>query len=505
MLAIGLYYRRRQTSTDEYFVGNRAMPPLLIGVSMFATLFSTISYLSTPGEIVKHGPAVLSGMLAIPIVYYIVGYLMVPVYMANRVTSAYELLEVKLGLGARLLGAGLFILLRLTWMALLIYFASDALVVVLLGPEADKALWLPYVTAVTGAIAVCYSALGGLRAVVVTDAIQFLLLFSGALLVLAFVSLRLGGFGWVPTQWNPHWDQQPLFSLSPAVRVTVFGSMLHGGLWWICTAGGDQTAVQRFMSTRDAAAARRSFLFNSIANAAVSVVLAFVGFALLGYFLSDSSRLPPGWTIAEDADQLFPHFLSDHLPIGLSGLVISGMFAAAMSSLDSGINSISAVVTTDFVDRFRSEPMPEKTHVRLSTFLALGVGLAVVGASSWMMYVPGNFLEISQRTQGIMVAPIFVLFFLALFRPGSTQVGAILGAAVSNVTGILVAYWAQLTIEIKEHLFWPDSLSWMVGQEISFQWILPVSLIVGIACGWLVGGVSRLVVSRKSANSRTVE
>lgn len=473
MLAIGLYYRRSQTSTDEYFVGNRAMPPLLIGISMFATLFSTISYLSTPGEIINHGPAVLSGMLAIPIAYYVVGHLMIPVYMKHRVTSAYELLEVRLGLGARLLGAALFILLRLSWMALLIYFSSDALLV-MLGLEGDRERWLPWVTSITGTIAICYSSLGGLRAVVVTDSIQFLLLFGGAVLVLCFVTLRLGGLGWVPTDWNPTWDSQPVFSLDPTVRVTVVGSMVHGAIWWICTAGGDQTAVQRFMSTEDAGSARRSFLVNSVAGAAVSLVLALVGFALLGYFQADASRLPAGWTISSSADRLFPRFLSHELPIGLSGLVVSGMFAAAMSSLDSGINSITAVVMTDFVDRFRSEPMPEKTHVQVSTLMALCIGLTVVGASSWMMYVPGNFLEMSQRTQGLVVAPIFVLFFLGLFPPGSTQIGAILGAVASLITGVLVAYWQKIT----------------GGMEFSFQLIMPSSLVVGVATGWLVGSLT---------------
>lgn len=114
MLALGAYYSFRQKSSDEYFVGNRAMNPFLIGVSIFVTVFSTISFLSTPGEIIKHGPAMLTGSLSIPIVYYIVGYLMVPVYMRYQATSAYELLEARLGVTARCLGAVLFMLLRLT-------------------------------------------------------------------------------------------------------------------------------------------------------------------------------------------------------------------------------------------------------------------------------------------------------------------------------------------------------------------------------------------------------
>ena len=278
ILALGTWSGYRQRSLDEYFVGNRAMNPLLIGVSMFAKLCSTIRYLSPPGEIIKHGPVVLTSALAIPLTYYIVGYLMVPMYMLFKVTSAYELLEARLGLQDRLFGAMLFVVMRLVWMSTLIYFASEAMMT-MLGVDAR---WLPVVTFATGAVAVDYSSLGGMRAVVITDLIQFLLLFGGAVLVVATVTYRLGGFGWFPTQWNPYWDTQPLIG-PPTVRTTVFGSIMFGTLWWVCTAGSDQTAIQWFMATGNARAARHSFLTNSIAGIAVSLVLALVGFSLLAY------------------------------------------------------------------------------------------------------------------------------------------------------------------------------------------------------------------------------
>jgi SSS family solute:Na+ symporter len=478
MIALGWYYSRRQKSTDEYFMGNRSMNPVLIGISLFATLFSTISYLGTPGELINKGPAMLAGALAIPIFYYVVGFVIVPAYMKFHATSAYELLEEKSGLAVRMTGATMFIVLRLTWMSLLIFFASKAMMV-MLGLEER---WLPAVTFVTGSIAICYSSLGGLRAVVITDTFQFALLFGGALLVVATVSWRLGGFGWVPTEWNSAWDTQPLFSIDPGVRATVFGSVLHGALWWICTAGSDQTAIQRFMATTDVRAARRSFLINSLAGFAVSVVLALVGFALLGYFQDDPERLGPELTIAENADLLFPYFISHHLPWGFSGLVVSGMFAAAMSSLDSGINSITAVVMTDYVDRFRTKALSEQSRVRVARLMAMGIGLAVVISSSFMDFVPGNFLEMTKRTIGLFVTPLFTLFFLAIFVPFATQTGAILGSAAGVVSATLVAYCNPLV-----------GLPLADEPLISFQWIFPVSLVVGV----VVGCVVSLVAPRK--------
>ncbi|MBP89776.1 MAG: sodium-coupled permease [Planctomycetaceae bacterium] len=473
MLALGVYYSYRQKNSDEYFVGDRAMNPFLIGVSIFVTVFSTISFLSTPGEVINHGPIVLTGSLTIPIVYYIVGYLMVPVYMRYKVTSAYELLETRLGVKARLLGASLFLLLRLTWMATLIYFACVAMLTMLGWDEK----WLPLVTFAAGSIAIGYSSVGGLRAVVITDLIQFLLLFGGAALAVATVTYRQGGFDWFPTTWNPSWDTQPIIG-SPTVRVTVFGTLAHGIVWWVCTAGSDQTAIQRFMATGDARAARRAFLFNSIAGLGVSAVLAFVGFSMLAYFQADSDRLL-GLTIADDADKLFPLFISHHLPIGLSGLVVSGMFAAAMSSIDSGINSITAVVMTDFVERFRRDKLSEKTRARSSKLMALSIGMLVVVASSFMQYVPGNFLEISSRTQGLFVTPLFALFLLGLFDKRTTEFGAISGAVVGLEAAIAIAYWEPLT----------------GFPEISFQWILPGSLMAAVIAGSLIslatGGLNK--------------
>ncbi|MDP6446592.1 MAG: sodium-coupled permease, partial [Pirellulaceae bacterium] len=396
------------------------------------------------------------------------GYVMAPVYMRRQVTSAYELLETQLGLAARLFGATLFVVMRLVWMATLIYFASEAMMT-MLGLEPK---WLPAVTAATGAVAVGYSSVGGMRAVVVTDLIQFLLLFGGALLVVATVTYRLGGLSWFPLSWNSAWDTQPWIG-PPTVRVTVFGSVMFGTLWWVCTAGSDQTAIQRFMATGSVRAARRSFLINSIAGVAVSLVLALVGLSLLAFYQADSANLEPGMMISTDADRLFPYFISHHLPVGASGLVVSGMFAAAMSSLDSGINSITAVVMTDFVNRSRSKPLAEATQAKLSRFVALSIGVAVVAASSLMQYVPGNFLEISQRTVGLFVTPLFTLFLLALFVRGATEVGAIVGSLVGLVTASLVA-------------FWPDTDG---STLISFQYIIPASLAAGVAAGWSVSAL----------------
>ena len=497
-IGIGAYVGRKQQSTDEYFVGGGKISPLLIGVSLFATLLSTISYLSVPGEAAGTGPVMLVAQLALPLVFIVVAYGLLPVYMRNRVTSAYELLEEKLGLSIRLLGATMFLVLRLVWMTLLVYLAAKALSV-MMGLD-DK--WVPLIVFITGFVSIIYTSIGGLRAVVVTDFMQTVLLFGGALLVIGTVTWKFGGFGWFPTEWQSTWDRQPFFSFDPKTRVTVVGTILSVFAWYVATAGGDQTSVQRFMATEDVGAARRALATQLIVGCVVSVALFLVGFSLLGYFGAHADQLPEGMTVANNADDLFPRFIAFHLPVGISGLVVSAMFAAAMSSIDSGVNSITAVTLTDFLGRFGKAPKTDKGKVRFAQVLAFSIGLVVVFGSSLMKYIPGNITEMTGKTVNLLTTPIFGLFFFALFVKFAKPAGAWAGAICGTITAALIAFsgpivtllstWgvdpATFGVEIRPLTDEPGA-RWMADDPISFQWISPIAIVVNIAVGTAVSWV----------------
>ncbi len=494
-IGLGWFYSRRQQSTQEYFVGSGNMNPILVGVSLFATLLSTISYLSMPGESLGKGPTMMLAMLALPAVFAIVGFVLLPIYMKQRVTSAYELLEEKLGLSVRLLGASMFVVLRLVWMSLLIFLTAKALTI-MLGVGEDK---IPLIALATGFVAVVYTSLGGLRAVIITDLIQTILLYGGALLVLGMITYDLGGIGWLPTEWNPDWDTQPIFSTDPSTRVTLVGTLLSYLVWYLCTAGGDQTSVQRFMATKDAAAARRALATQLIVSVIVGVTLGCVGFALLGYFNAHPELLPADITLKDNPDRIFPHFIAFHLPPGVSGLVVAAMFAAAMSSIDSGVNSITAVVMTDGLDRFGLSPKTDKGHVRAARCLAFGIGAIVVLTSTVMGEIPGNITAVTNKTTNLLATPIFGLFFFALFVPFASPKGVWVGAIFGTLTAILIAFGGPLVLQL--HLLFevdPASFGTTLVQTIdketksiilscpdpvSFQWIAPAAITVDIITG----------------------
>jgi len=492
-LGLGWYYSRRQRTTEEYFVGGRKMNPILIGVSLFATLLSTISYLSMPGESLGKGPVNMTTMLAYPLVFLIVGFWLLPVYMKQRVTSAYELLETRLGLSIRLLGAGMFILLRLVWMSLLVYLTAKALTIMLGIPEEEQQEWIPYIALATGFVAVIYTSLGGLQAVVVTDFIQTVLLYGGALLVLAVVTVDLGGFGWFPTEWEQHWDTQPIYSFDPATRVTVVGSVLTFLVWYVSTSGGDQVSVQRFMAVEDIKAARQALATQLTVSVIVGVTLGIVGFALLGYFRAHPDLLPAGKTLAANADEIFPRFIAFHLPPGISGLVVAAMFAAAMSSVDSGVNSITAVVMRDLLDRFGRSPKNDRQHVIAARLLAFGIGAVVVIGSSLMDRVPGNITAVTNKTSNLLTTPIFCLFFFALFVPFARPIGVWVGAFFGTATAAVIAFSGPLVtllanqFGVDPQLFNVeiDEVTGMAPDPISFQWIAPAAVTANIVAGML--------------------
>lgn len=462
VLGVGWYYSREQTNRKEFFTAsNRHVSPILTGISLYATLLSIITYLGKPGEVINKGPfLVVAQFIAAPLAFFVVGWLVVPKLMRVRVTSAFELLESRLGSSIRLIGALMFIALRLIWMATVIHLSSIALVVTFGIPSEYTFL----VTAGAALVSITYASMGGIRTVILTDVIQFSLLFLGAATTVGIITSKMGGLDWFPQRWSPHWDQQPWFSWDPTIRVTVFNAVVASVVWRVATASSDQTAVQRYMAVKDAAAARRSYLVTESSALIISVLLCLLGFALLGFFNSFPEALPHGMTIKKDADVLFPYFVGNYLPVGITGLVVCGLLAAATSSADSGVNAIAAVVTKDLLPRLGIDQHSQRQEVRIARIMSFSIGITIIGLSYFVQFVPGNFLEIVNRTGNLFVQPIFCLFLLALWVPFATPLGAWLGFIAGLGTAIIVGFWNKLT-----------------GQtEISYHWIGPAALVADI-------------------------
>lgn len=462
MIAIGVHYSHA-SSVDEFMLGGRKMKPWMVGISYYATFMSTLTYLASPGEMIRHGPMMFCGILAYPLIFLVVGGLLIPHIMRLRVTSAYEILELRLGLSVRLLGSAIFLALRLFWMALIVYATADSVLVPLMGLPKSSTLWIGFVMA---GITFAYASLGGLQAVVVTDVVQTFIMLAGAILSIVVITINLGGVSeWIPTQWSPQWDE-PRFLFSTDSRLSVSAAMLSVFVWYVCTAGSDQIAIQRYLSTRDASSARRMFAFALVCDTTVSALLAMLGLALFAYFNRHPELLSSGQTVASSADSLLPTFIVRVLPTGLSGLVVAGMLSAAMDSLSAGLNSAASVVSEDWIDRFRRTPLSETARVRQAKIVSCLIGVVVVTISMLSDFAAGNLVEKCYKIVNLMVTPLFVLFFMAMFLPWATVFGT--WAAAIAATGVAVG------------------IAFFGAFGLSFVWIMPISLIAGIAVGALV-------------------
>ncbi len=475
MLWIGFYYSRRNKTREDYLLGGRKMNPLAVGISLFATLLSTLSYLSYPGEMIKNGPVIFAGMFAFPFVYYVAGWWLIPRIMKMNVTSAYEILERKFGLSARMMATFMFLSLRFLWMATIIYVTVEIALFSVV--PFDKSYALP-IGIVLMLITIVYTAMGGLKAVVVTDVLQSIVFLGGALISILLVCYHFGSFtSWFPSEWPAVWEA-PRYGFDARERTTVGNAMLMLFVWYICTTGSDQMAIQRYLATKDIKAARKSLRVSLYTNLLAKCLLGLVGLAVFAFFNDNQHLLAEGKTLQEQADTLFPRFILVGLPVGLSGLVVAGLLAAAMSSLSSGINSVSSVISEDIIERFRTSVSSREGLLRQVKLLSYFTGGLVMLLSIFIGNVEGNLFDVINKVVNLLVGPLFVLFFLALFVPFSTSSGAILGGILSVIAACAVAFYGIFNITV--------------------FWILPLSLLVGVVSGTLVSLIEMNFIKSKN-------
>ena len=447
---ISVWSSSRQKSTDDFFVGGRRMPSMAVGLSILATLFSTISYLAVPGESVKNGIAVSLGYLAVPLNVAVISLLWIPFFMRLRLTSAYEYLELRFGRPARKLGASLFILLRIGWMSMVVYVVS-LVVSHIVGPSLQflpgrDVFWIIGLIAVTAAI---YTAIGGIEAVIWVDVLQCLLLLSGVLMAIGYVYVvdQTGPLDWWNTvnQTLPQHTAPPLFSWDLGVRLTITIAIINNFFWNICTHGSDQVVLQRYFSTSSLKAARSSYFVNVIVDFGMSILLAMAGFALLTHYLKHPQLLPTGETAPHMADKLFPFFLGNQLPAGFAGLILSAFLCDAIQTLESGANSISAVVTRDLLMEPNENSTAHLWRVRIfSAGLAILVGLNGCGIWYLQEVQHTTIIDMMPKFFNLFVGPLAAMFFTGMFVPRVTGRSMIPAVLIGLLTSITWSWWETI-------------------------------------------------------------
>lgn len=480
MLAMGFRIARKNESTEDFFVGGRDLPSWAVGISLIASLLSTITYLGMPSEMFRTGVGFLTRQLGLPIVLLITWFLWIPFFMRLRLTSAYEYLERRFNYPTRIMAASFCVCLLLGWMAVVVLTASGAMVEIanlqlgwFFSSDSGDADMHAVILGI-GLFSVLYTTLGGLRAVVWTDVVQFFVLLVGAFFTMGVIAWKTeSGLGdWLTFSKGYTFEKVEWFSWDVTNRSTVFSISIGMLFWHACTHGANQVALQRYFSVKDVGAARRSFLVNALSSIGLGVLLAGVGLALMYFVLNDGfvsgDMLQTQEQLQSDdlgertiaQKRVFPQFIRLYLPSGMRGLVIAALFAAAMSTIDSGANSISTIVTVDFLRRNRSETSTVQAELKTARVLTASMGFVIVAVTVWLHHLSKetNIIDLCQRGFNCFLGPLGGLFVLAMFSRKATSATVIPAVLVGEAVGICGSYSKDLFgVEFSTHLVVPAS------------------------------------------------
>ncbi|MDF7798511.1 sodium/solute symporter [Pontiellaceae bacterium B1224] len=444
MLGVGFYFSRKQENSEMFFLGGRKLPWIAVAMSMYASLTSAVTYLGLPGTAYSENIALIIVCIMSPIVAPFILLLFYPLYHRLRVTTSYEYIEKRFGNSARYGVAGLFILARLGWLGTVVYAPALAMSIVTGIP-----LW--GCICMMGLLATVYTALGGLAAVVWTDAIQFVILIGGAIWVA--ISLANGVEGGAAeilavaketgrlhiADWKFN-----LFAMTgPAVAISFFFQLMQD-------YGTDQVTVQRLMATGSMKKTIKSVAFNACTDFFIIALLMFIGLGLFTFF--QPHELPADIT----SDKVMPYYIIHYLPQGISGLLITAVFAAAMSSMDSGINSIATVIINDFKKPFFqvSSFQFKISDVTLARIITVALGFLATGLAFYVSTIQG-ILKAFFSFMGMFSAPVLALFLLGVLTRKGNFKGWLIGLGAS----LLSSVWIQKFTEVHEINYFPISFA----------------------------------------------
>lgn len=434
VLGLGLWFAVRQEDNESYFVGGRNMKWWAVGTSIFATAFSSVSFVMLPREGAFADYHLFTAILFIPFVITpLLWYVFVPLFIRLKLISVYEYLEIRFSRSMRRVGSLLFAGYAIGWMGSML-FAVGLIIQAVLGLTETQFVWT---LIAVGLFATAYTVLGGFEAVVWTDVLQAATLGGGMIIVLLLAVGRVEG-GWSTViDIGMANDKFSMFGLEGGLtaRSSFFAACAFGLFMYLPGYTASQITVQRYVSMNSLSKARKALLINAVVAVAINLVFIFVGTTLFAFYHQAGA---PGFPELASQDQILPYFLSAEIPsIGLTGLLIAGLFGAAMSSIDSGINSMTAVFVYDW--------LPERNvSVRLSRIMCGVFGLFITAAALLMPYLGDFVIEMITKIAGTFLGLLLGVFLLGMFVPRANARGAFLGLTAGAV--VLTIVWTMTAI-----------------------------------------------------------
>ena len=424
MVAMGFWFMRRNKSSDTYFKGGGRIPWWVVSLSIYATMFSSITFISIPALVYLTDCRYFVISFGVLLLAPIVTRFYLPFFRRLNLTSAYEYLEVRFNLACRLFASAAFILFMVARTAIVTYLPAIALSAVV---DVDVNVAIVIVTAVT----ILYCTLGGVEAVIWSDFVQSVILIGGTVAIYAYLVLGTdGGFGGF-LELGRAADKFRVFDFALDWSKPVFWVVFVGGVVAnLASYTSDQCVVQRYMTTEDEKGAAKSILFNGVLSFLNCFVFFTLGVALWTFFRSHPELLDV--TMPKN-DSVFPLFIGHVLPTGFSGIILAAVAAATMSTLSANLNSASSAFTTDFYARL-GKNVSDAAKLRCGRIATIVTGLlggafALILANAEITSIYDQF----QRFLGVLTGGLGCLFFMGVFMKRVTPVGATAGLVANYI------------------------------------------------------------------------
>ena len=475
-ISLGLGFAfRKQSNRDEFFTAGKSMGRITVGLSVMATLFSANSFVMYPSTAYGNSIRIFMAILAFWLMSPIVIWVFIPVYSRLNCATAYEYLERRFHVSVRCLASALFVVLRISWMAAATYAASLAI-------SGISGLNQYGVILGLGVIAIVYTMLGGLRAVMWTDVLQFFVFFGTILFAAALlVGQTEGGVRGVFDTYFEGRDNMVFdFRINdPTFRFATIAILLGSFLEGLSAFGADQVAVQRYIAARNMRTSQTGFLINLLGMMIVIPGLLIIGMGLFSFFHHNPASLTPVLIdkvvnietedenviaikekLAANApaelqeaalayygqrprelhadmvslglnDQALPQFVRLKFPAGVVGLLVAALMAATMSSIDSGVHSVTTAIVVDFRDRLKPQwrPKTEAEEMMRARVLVVVIGLIAIILACFVGQL-GDVFAVAKKSVGAFAAPLLAVFVMGLFVRRATAFGVFVGTWV---------------------------------------------------------------------------
>jgi SSS family solute:Na+ symporter len=432
LVSLGIFFARRQTSTERYFVARRSIPAWAMGLSLLATLISSVTFIAYPGSAYAGDWANLAPGFMVVAVLLVVGLVVIPFFRHAVRMSAYEYFGKRFGYGARVYSSVAFSVGHFSKMGFVFYLLALT-VSSMTGWNTDR------VIVGVGVITVCYTLMGGMEAVIWADVLQGFVLWMGIAVCLGYLLyLPPGGpAAALRLAWSSH--KIALGSMAPSLRRPTFLVLsLYGFFFYLQKYTADQTIVQRYLVAKSDRAALRGIALGAALCVPVWALFMLIGTLCWSFYRTTGERLP---AFVTKADQVFPYFITTHIPAGLAGLFLAALFGAAMANLSSDLNSLAAIGVEDYY-RVLRPASSEKRRLRVAKAIVALCGLLCVLIATALARTGGTALSLWYTISAIVAGGLAGLFLLGFLFERASKTAAYAGIAAS----LLFTTWATLTL-----------------------------------------------------------